>query len=133
MQGSPVNISLFTADASAVAGVPLVLTDCNGDSVTLGPREILLIDCLAGFSAMAGTNKVQVFFDANANNADDAPKESIFTFAGLAAFVQFPDGRPSKMGLLPRATSTTIGRVEITGVGRIITGASSTARPSWRE
>lgn len=130
-RGTPVNITFSSADASSVA--PVVLTNGNGAVVTLGANEQLLIDSLSCFTALTGTNRVEIFHDADGGSDVDA-SELIAAFGVGNGGEGYPgDGYPIKKGLLPQVKASGAGQIDITGQARIVIAHSADQRPSWRE
>lgn len=130
-RGTPVNITFSSSDASA--GAPLVLTDCNGAVVTLGANEQLLIDSLSAFTALATTNRAEVFQDADAGSDVDAT-ELIAAFGAGNGGSGFPgDGYACKKGVTPTVKASGAGQIDITGAARIVIAHSGSQRPAWRE
>lgn len=130
-RGTPVNITFSSPDASTLAAV--VLTDCNGATVTLGANEQLLVDSLSCFSALTGTNRLEIIFDDDAGNDVDA-NELVASFGIGNGGAGFPgDGYPGKKGLTLKVKATAAGQIDITGQARIVIAHSGDQRPGWRE
>lgn len=130
-RGDPVNISFASADASSIA--PMVITDSQGNVVTLGSTQQILIDSLISFTALSGTNRVEVFSDDDSgSDVDDS--EIMATFGPGNGAAGYPgEGRACKVGKTPGVKATSSGLIRIDGVARIVNYQSPTTRPSYKE
>lgn len=131
MRGDPVNLSFSSADASSIAS--MVITDTQGTVRTLAANEQLNIETLIAFTALSGTNRVEVFSDDDSgSDVDDS--EIIATFGVGNGAAGFPgEGRGLKVGKTPGVKATASGLIRIDGLGHITTYNDTTTRPSWKE
>lgn len=130
-RGDPVNLSFASADASSIAS--MVITDSQGTVRTLAANEELLIDSLICFTALTGTNRVEVFSDDDAG-ADVDDSEIFATFGVGNGAAGYPgEGRAMKVGKTPGVKATGAGLIRIDGVARIVNYKDVTTRPAYRE
>lgn len=127
LQGTAVKLSLSSADASG-AGLPLVISDANGKTITLASYQRLIIDSLS--VVVTGTTTADVT-DPNATNNTLLGSFSVNTYD----YTPEGEGVSLSLGTTPQVVASAAGAIRVIGAARIVEQGSTPpqGRASFRE